>query len=221
MRILISILLLFLNGNSEAQTIKEFEGIIKYNHYYNFQNFDGDTAELKKQLGLSSVFYYKNGDYKWIIQTEIPIVEYYDSKTQTVYSIYGENDTLFQSRKNGYNDSLLVFKIRNDSDSVCGNRCQIAETVVVNKDEPDMITKRILYYSPAISIDAKHFNLYRSYASNKVFEEIKCWPLKIELQGSFIPCVFIMEAVQIIPRQLLDSEVFLPMNKPIKRVSLF
>jgi hypothetical protein len=84
-----------------------------------------------------------------------------------------------------------------------------------------MITSRTLYYSQAININSIHFDRYRSYASNKVFGMIKCWPLKIELRSDIIPCLFTIEAVEIIPKKLSESRVLLPPDKPIKRLPLF
>ena len=123
------------------------------------------------------------------------------------------------SRKNGYDDSLMVFKITDTDDLVCGLKCRKAETFSFTKDDSDLQTSRVLYYSPAVSIGSNRFSFYRTYASNKVFQKIKCWPIKIELQSKFMPFTYIIEAVQIIPKQLSEVEVFLPGDRPIKPLS--
>ena len=222
MRFVMLSLALFVVFLSKGQDNKEFEGVIKYKHRFLFNSADIDSLEIMNTLGTSSEFYYKEGNYKWIINSDSHTkVEYFDSKTQTVYSLYGQNDTLFMSRRNGYDDSLTVFKIVDTDDSVCGLKCKKAETFSFTKDDSDLQTSRILYYSPAVSIGPDRFSFYRTYASNKVFQKIKCWPVKIELRSKFMPFTYIIEAVQIIPRQLSDLEVFLPDNRPIKQLSLF
>jgi hypothetical protein len=207
---------------ARSQLNKEFEGVIKYQHKFRFNTMDADSLEIFKALGTSSVFYYKKGNYKWVYSSESNSnVEYFDSKTQTVYSLYGENDTLFMEKRNGHDDSLLLFKINDTDDTVCGLRCKKAETFSINKDDSDFQTKRILYYSTFVSIRPDRFSNYRTYATNKVVKELKCWPIKIELESKLLPFTFIIEAIEIIPKKLSDSEVYLPTKNPIKLLPLF
>src|SRR5258705_9377606 len=205
-----------------SQFDEEFEGIIKYQHKFRFNTPDVDSLEIFKALGTSSVFYYKNGNYKWVYYSESNNnVEYFDDKTQTIYSQYGENDTLFMGRKNGDDDSLILFTLKDTGDTVCGLRCKKADTFSIAKDDTDLQTKRILYYSSAVSIRPDRFSDYRTYATNKVVKEIKCWPIKIELESKFMPFTFILEAIEIIPKQLSEAEVYLPQGNPIKLLPLF
>jgi hypothetical protein len=208
---------------ARSQVNKEFEGIIKYQHTFRFNSPDVDSSEVFNALGTSSVFYYKKGNYKWVYNYEHNSnIEYFDSKTQTVYSKYGENDTLFMNKKNGYDDSLVLFTLSDTDDTVCGLHCKKAETFSITKDDTNLQAKRILYYSSAVSIRPDRFSGYRTYATNKVVKEIKCWPIKIEFgEAKYTPFIFIIEAIEIIPKQLTDAEVYLPPNKPIKPLPLF
>jgi hypothetical protein len=207
---------------ANCQLNREFEGIIKYQHKFIFNSTDVDTLEVIDALGVSSNFYYKSGNYKWVINSDNNNkIEYFDAITQTVYSLYGENDTLFMSKKNGYDDSLLVFNIVDIDDTICGLKCKKAETISFTKNDTDLQTQRTLYYNPAVSIAPNRFTSYRTYATNKVVREIKCWPVRIELESKLMPFIFILEAIEIIPKQLSEAEVYLPINKPIKPLSLF
>lgn len=222
MRLIAITAFLLASSSGKSQITKEFEGVIKYQHKFRFNSPNADSTEIMNALGSSSVFYYKKGNYKWVVTSENNSkVEYFDSKTQTVYSFIGEKDTLFMSRKNGYDDTLLVFKIEDRADTICGFACKIAEIFSVTKDDSDLQTKRIIYYSSAVSIKPNRFSSYRTYATNKVLEKIKCWPIKIELESKLMPFIFIIEAIEIIPKRLLDFEVYLPVNKPIKPLPLF
>ena len=205
-----------------SQFDKEFEGVIKYQHKFHFKASVVDSLKIINALGTSSVFYYKNGNYKWVVNSDSNSkIEYFDFKTQTVYTLYGENDTFYISRKNGYDDSLVLFKLNDTGDIVCGIRCKKVETISINRDDPDFQTKRILYYSPTVSIRPDRFSNYRTYATNEVIKKIKCWPIKIELESKLMPFTFILEAIEINPNKLSDSEVYLPPKKPIKLLPLF
>ena len=206
-----------------CQHYREFEGVIKYQHKFLFTTPEVDSLQVFDAVGTSSVFYYKEGNYKWVYFSDSNShIEYFDAKTQTIYSQYGENDTLFMGKRNGYDDSLVLFKLEDKDDTVCGLRCRKAVTFTFTKDDTDLQNKRILYYSPIVLIGPERFSNYRTYATNKVLNEIKCWPIKIVFESSkFMPFDIIIEAVEIIPKKLSDSEVYLPPKKPIKQLPLF
>jgi hypothetical protein len=205
-----------------CQSNKEFEGIIRYQHKFLFTYPGIDTSAIKDELGTSSVFYYKEGNYKWIITSEKKSdIEYFNAATQTVFFLYGNNDTLFMGPKNGYDDSLLLFKEDHKNYTICGLNCRKAETISVAKNDTAMVMKRTVYYSPAVPVAPGRFSSYRTYASNEVIKKTNSWPLKIELGSPRVPFVFILEAVEIIPKQLSPADVYLPADKPVKQLSLF
>ena len=216
------LLLIFINYLvAQGQEKKEFEGIIRYKHHFNFDNYEGDSIEFKNAFGPSSEFYYKKGSYKWVLNNIANTIEYFDSKTQTAYFLKNEKDTLFMGVKNGRDDSLIEFSIDERSYLVNSVLCKKAITVSIDKAwGPEWPTKRILYYSPDTFIGANRFSEYRSFASNKVYQVTKCWPIKIELFFPLMPDVT-YEAVEVIPKSLTDSEVLMPTDKPIKPLPSF
>lgn len=223
MRFVFLTIAVFITNSARSQNNKEFEGVIKYQHKFLFSTPDVDSLQVFKALGTSSVFYYKEGNYKWVyFYDNNSNIEYFDAKTQTIYSQYGENDTLFMSKRNGYDDSLVLFKVEDKGDSVCGLKCRKAETITFTKDDTDLQNKRILYFSSVVFIRPDRFSNYRTYGTNKVVNEIKSWPIKIVFESSkYMPFDFIIEAVEINPMQLSEAEVYLPSKRPIKPLSLF
>lgn len=205
-----------------AQVSSEFEGIIKYRHSFRFYSPDFDTSTLIEALGVSSVFYYKEGNYKWVINSpNSEKTEYLDSKTQTAYYLFPGNDTLFRSLWHGYDDSLLVFEEEDNADTVCGLRCKKARMIFFTKSEPTLLTRKVIYYSPDVTVPPGRFASYRTYGTNRVIPLTKCWPIKIEIESRIYPYAFILEAYEIIPRKLTASQVYLPANKPVKQLPLF
>lgn len=216
MRCSIIFLFFLVSFSIYGQTFKEFEGVIRYKHYYNFSNYYGDSSDVKKSLGTSSEFYYKKGNYKWVINGGKMTIEFFDSNTQTVYSFYDTQDTLWMSNRNGRNDSLELFKIEETKDSVCGLLCNKVETFSRNVSDSLLSTRRVLYYSEEVSLAPGRFYGYRSYGSNIVFDKIKCWPIRLELTSILMPFLYVIEAIEIIPKPLNDSDVLMPPNKPIR-----
>ncbi|MGC4036481.1 MAG: hypothetical protein QM764_11000 [Chitinophagaceae bacterium] len=224
MRLFIFFIAVCISFSALAQQ-KEFEGVIKYNHRFRFDPSVADSTAILNELGESSVFYYKKGNYKWIyrVGAATVTVEYFDAKTQTVYLQYpSSGDTLFRSAKKGHNDSLLSFKTFNDSVKViCGLVCKKANTLTFRRGNHEDQDERTIYYSPEIFVPISRFSLYRTYAMNKVISKTKSWPLWIEVKASMMPVAQTFEAVEIVPQELSDDEVYLPKNKPVKQLSLF
>ena len=200
-----------------AQKQKEFEGIIKYNHSYIFDSEGIDTAEIINLFGRSSVFYYKEGNYKWIRESSSKKdYEYFDAKTQTVYSQYHNNDTLFLYQRNGYNDSLSLYVEDTAFYKICDIDCKMAGTITFTMGDTDMRVDRAIYYSPKIYIPPNRFSGYRTYATNKVINKTQAWPLKIVLASAQMLFTYTIEAAEIIYKKLEMKEVSLPQSKPIK-----
>lgn len=204
--------------SANAQSSNEFEGIIKYEHKFSFKTSDVDSLEIMDLFGRSSEFYYKNGSYKWVLNSRVQKIEYFNVKEQTVFFLTANNDTLLRSKQNGHDDSLQIFDHLDKQELVCGQMCDIVETVSFTKGEPDYPIRRTLFYSSIVSLRGDRFHSYRSYASDKVFKKIKCWPLKIQLESTTMPFVYIINAVQIIPKKLMDAEVSMPFNRPMKEL---
>ncbi len=219
MKIVFAVLLSFIAVCLNGQQQKEFEGIIRYKHTFLFQSKKPDSTVIN-ELGTSSVLYYKNGNYRWDITSIKRQTEYFDHKTQTVYYKFRNKDSLFRSKKNGFNDSLVSFKPLSRKETICGRRCTIVETVGIGKEKGDASFKRTLSYSPTVPIDSNTFYAYRSFASNKVIKRIKSWPLKIILESPDVDFVFILEATEIKSMKLKDDQVRLPANLPVKNLYL-
>jgi len=205
---------------AKCQENKEFEGVISYQHKIIFSSPDVDSSDIINYLGTTSTLFYRNGNYKWVINSPASSKnEYFDTKTQTVYYLFEGSDTLFMSVKKGYDDSLAVFNINDTDEKICGLQCKKAETILFSKYYDGSKTKRTVYYSPTVPVSATRFSLYRTYATNKVIKKIRSWPLKIVLETDGVPFTFILEAISIVPLKLSDEDVKLPPAMPIR--SLF
>jgi len=211
---LLCVILLLLTVNVNGQD-KEFEGVIRYKHSYVFSNIK-DTVAVINALGRSSVLYYKKGNYRWVIFGKEAPTEYFDDKTQTCYYLYRDKDSLFQSKKNGFRDSLVQFRKLDRKDTVAGIECSVVETVIISKDLQNTRTKRTLSYSPQVPVPEGRFYNFRTYATNKINPRINSLPLKMELDNPMLGMVMIFEAVEISPQKLEDHEVYLPTHLPIK-----
>lgn len=205
---------------AKCQVSKEFEGVISYQHKIIFSSSVVDSSDIIKYLGTTSTLFYRRGNYKWVINSPTSSKnEYFDARTQTIYYLFEGSDTLFMSVEKGYDDSLAVFNISDTDEKTCGLKCKKAETILFGKGNDGSKTKRTVYYSPTVPVNATRFSLYRTYATNKVIQKIRSWPLKIVLETDGVPFTFILEAISIVPLKLSDEEVKLPPAMPIK--SLF
>jgi hypothetical protein len=215
MKLIFSILFVLVSFYVKAQDNKEFEGIIKYNHSFDFdEQSPYDTVGVKNALGTSSIFYYKNGSYKWVLATKPAVTEYFDGRTQTTYYEFDHTDTLFKSVVKRQN-SLLGFEKLDKQKTVCGKLCKAVEVITATRGKEKDWMKRVLYYSDSIYIGDNVFSGYQLYASSEVFKRIKCWPIKIEMEGPAFPKTT-MEAVQISRQPISDSLLYIPENRVIK-----
>lgn len=204
--------------NPTSAQVKEFEGIIEYKISFHFKESGLDTVSIMKDYGTVNTFYYKEGNYRWESNSAKLDVEYFDSRKQTVFFLFKNNDTLFQSREGGYDDSLIEFKHLTKRKLICGLKCTGVATTVFTKNSDGSLTKRNLYFSESLAINPIHFQQYKTFGSNKVYQQIKSWPLWIELDSENIPFSVVMEATKIIPKQLDLVDILPPSDKQIKKM---
>ena len=198
---------------ASAQT-NEFEGEVRYVHYFKYKKFVKDTGLVIRQFGNSSYYYYKKGSYVWKFNGSDLEKEFSYNSTRKVYSKMRNKDTV-QIVKPSL-DTILSYSIRKNADTILGLPVDELTIVTATKaDKNNKITRRI-YYSSKYPILPQHASHLISFANNQVFKLTKALPLRIELETEKLPFVIRMQAVRVIPRTVTPEELALPKGVKIK-----
>ncbi len=210
--LLLAIALIPFLGNAQQA---EFEGEIRYLHYFRYKKFVMDTGMVVRQFGNSSYYLYKKGNYVWKFNGSDLQTEYSFNSSRKIFAKKKNNDTLFVS-KPVITDTILRYDIKKNADTILGIPVNMLTIVTANKaNRKNEITRRIFYNAkyPVLPQHASH--LY-SYANNEVFKLIKAIPLRIEMESEFWPFVVRYQAVRIIPRTITPAELQLPKGAKYK-----
>lgn len=194
---------------------KEFEGEIHYRHLYRFALKGMDTAEILKNYGSASKYFYKEGAYRWTFDSCIMAEEYFYPETGKTYNRSAEDEQFTINERNGYN-KLLKYEVQENADTICGYVCNRIMVMTGNKSDKNDILVRFIFYAPELVIDPQKFKKFGSYCNYEVYKITKSAFLRIEMLSPFMPFAIRMEATKVIPRTLEKSEVSLPVNAVLK-----
>lgn len=199
----------FVKAQTTTPKQTEFEGEIRYLHYFKYKKFIKDTGILIRQFGNSSYYYYKAGSYLWTFNGSDLQKEYSFNSSKKVYTKYKRTDTLFENRITSL-DTILQYTIRKNADTILGVPVNELTVITAKKaNKSNQITRRI-YYSSKYPMLPQHASHLYNLADNEVFKITKAIPLRIEIESDAWPFSVRYQAVRIIPRKIAPTEFQLP-----------
>ena len=215
MRTVLLFALAFVPFVMNAQQKPEFEGEVKYVHYFNFKKFLQDTTPTLRQFGNSSYYKYRKGSYNWTFNGADLITEWSYNATGKVYDRYSKSDTIFLNKVTR-GDSLLQYEIKKNVDTILCYPVDVIMVLTGKPNQPATQMVRRIYYSNQLPLNPKHASHLKSYSNHKVFALIKAIPLRIEMETQAWPLVVRYEAVEVKRRPVTDAELNLPKGAIIK-----
>jgi hypothetical protein len=191
-----------------ARPKKYFEGKVVYQVFIQPKQPGIDTATLRSLVGHSSVFYFKEGNYKqlydtWGMKEEL----YLKAENRSYFKLEG-NDTLYWRSMAEAPKKITSSEINRKKGTVLNIICD--ELVVNYPDE----TRRFYYNSDTLSIDPVWLGKYAFSDKNFTSEKMRSLFLKCELD--YPEFTVSITAVSIEPGKLDDAMFRLPPNAVLK-----
>ena len=164
--------------NTHAQTTNEFEGAITYSHKVEAIDKDYDINRDYSYIGKQSVFYYKNGNYKWLNENAFIEMDLFRSKDSVEYLKMQSTDSILYVPNNMSNEEIIDYKILQNADTVAGHVCNV---LIVKAGSNGNEWTRQISYSSEFAINPDKFARYKYNSTNFLYLQMKAVPLKIQL----------------------------------------
>lgn len=187
-------------ANAQTQPAKEFEGYIEYTHKFKITGSAASMAQLKAAFGTSSVYYYKNGHYKWVFKGSRAQYELYDPARNEFYVYYADQPPVMvgaDAPVKVLKDSVLASKVQ-----LAGYSCSQYKITSVMPDKGNWT--RIFSYNNRLSLNPAHFAKCGANDLKHIYKVTKALPLKIEVMGTG-DYTMSYEAVKVVPKALDDA----------------
>lgn len=193
----------------------EFEGEIRYMHFFRYKQFVPDSIPVIREFGNSSIYLYKKGTYKWTFSGSDLQDEYSFSNTRKTYNKYKYSDSIILN-KNIVRDSILKYEIKKNVDTIMGYPVDMIAILTGKKNDPRSQLLRRIYYNSSFPIQPQSVSHLKSFANDEVFKLIKSVPLRIEMETQTWPFVVRYQAYSIKKRPVSDTELQLPKGAKVK-----
>ena len=109
--ILFSLYLFSCSSNIKKSSTPFFEGKVHYTVSIKVKQEDLDTSYLRRLIGYSSTFYFKNGNYRQDYDMSDLQSEIYLSQENKVYYKRTQNDTFYWKEMSSVESNFLKFEI--------------------------------------------------------------------------------------------------------------
>jgi hypothetical protein len=164
-------ILLFFVATLIAQN---FEGKITYDIQFKSKNFMISDAKLTEMMGNIQEYYFKDGNYKTILNGSMMQWQMYISKDLKLYTKAAGSETIFWNDATENKDEVLSFQYNKNAANILGYNCD--ELILNCKSGVQKY-----YFSKEFPLDAA---LFKKHAFGNWYEYMKhagAVPLKIEM----------------------------------------
>jgi len=156
---------------------KMFEGKISYKHSFASCSPNYDEGFLRMTIGSSSDYYYKNGNYKWVIKESVFSEDVYLKDENRNYFLVGGRD-VYYGEGSEKSEDILGYSIKKNRLKILGYSCNMLYLSARQKKD-NSIVDRYIFYSPEIKIDTNAFSKLEYLSHNFISSKIHSLPLKI------------------------------------------
>ena len=200
MRHLIFLGLIFLLSSCKGQDL--FEGEIKYKLSFSPEDAKIDTILLKDYYGSQWTFLFKNGNFRWNMESsDTWIGNVYDQDENKYYYLIKNSEVASWKKGTQKTDSISSIRTENVKINILGHACQLLEVksrLLTN----NVLRTRRYYYSPDLKINPEWFVENQDGNLNEIYSRMKAIPLKIV--DDFGTFSITYQATDIIPKRLND-----------------
>lgn len=197
----------FLYGQEQAP--EEFEGYIEFTHNISSPDSSFDVKRAQSTYGTSSVYYYKNGHYRWVFNgcknlkgTEV-ILEIYNPIRNEVYVARTGAPPEIGSANSGPSFKVLAHKFLFNKEVLAGFPCY--QYYIETASERTNV-KRVFSYSDKLPLNPEHFKHFTGNNFDFIYPKLKAIPLKISM---VLDNYFLMEYVATkVVAQKIDPAIF-------------
>jgi hypothetical protein len=180
-----------------------FEGEIKYNLNFSPEDAKIDTILLKDYYGEQWTFLFKNGNFRWNMESsDTWIGSIYDQDENKYYYLIKNSGVVSWKKGSQRTDSIISIRNDNINTKILGHACRLLEVksrLLIN----NVLRTRRYYYSPDLKINPEWFTQNQDGNFNEIYSRMKAIPLKIV--DDFETFSISYEATDITPKRLDDS----------------
>lgn len=201
MKYLIFIILVLLLLSCKNQDV--FEGEINYKLTFSPEDAKMDTILLKDYYGKQWSFLFKDGNYKWNMETSNALVgQIYNQGENKYYYLVKDSEVVSWKHGAQQTDSIICIKTFKSEASILGHPCEVLEIkskLLLN----NIMRTRHYYYSPDLRIKPEWLAENQDGNFNEIYSRMKAIPLKIVDDFGIFKITY--EATHIIPKRLDDA----------------
>lgn len=153
-----------------------FEGYVEYVHSITMPDSSMDIKKAWPLFGTSSVYFYKNGAYRWSFNNCEVTDEYYipaNNNVKVYYKLQPPESAPATDPCRIIRDSMLA-----ETAVVMGVPCK---KYYIEVRISSGIMKRTFYFNDTYSLDPASFSRFSTNAMNHVYARIKAIPLRIDV----------------------------------------
>lgn len=155
-----------------------FEGEIKYKVTIDTKSKDIDPKLLIEYDNRIWQYYFKNGNFKWILPSKFWSSYLYIQKENRIFYIPKQTDIAIWQNVRSVSDSMLEIKILKGEINILNISCK--QIVFKSKYlSNNKIRERTYFYPKKIKINAKLFVNYRNNNLDEIYKRTNALPLKI------------------------------------------
>jgi hypothetical protein len=204
MKIMAVVFLIFTSCSYTNQVGVYFEGKIVYRNSAKSKSPNFTPEEVLGLSGDSSVFYFKQGNYRQVYSSKNLKEEFFDRANNLVFTRENNTDTFFKRNVSIPGEKIEEYKLNKNKERVLGILCD--ELILRYK------SKTITYYynSDSLKIDPKWFEHYTDFNKNFTSERMRSLFLKCRLE--YPEVIFEIIATSIYHERVSDNFLKLPDN---------
>ena len=183
--------------------VEEFEGIIKYNHQVVAMDSSYDVNYDYSAIGKSSIYHYKNGNYKFLNQNSYFKADLFKSNELANYLLISNSDTVIYLNARIADLEIMDYSIEESVDTILNYSCDLITLKIkpINQDSP--ISYRRYYFSKKLPINSNHFKECKGSAYELIYRNTKSLPLRIEFEWPNRKIIW--EAAEVENKKLSDD----------------
>jgi hypothetical protein len=177
---------------------QQFEGKIIYDTKYKSKSFLVSDAKLNDMMGNLQEYYFKDGNYKSVVNGSMMEWQMYVQKENKLYTKAGGGNTIYWSDASKNPDEVISFEINKNVTRILGYKCD--ELILKCKSGTQKY-----YFSSDLKVDEKLFEKHLFGNWSEYIKHSKSLPLKVIVEtGQF---TLVQLATEVKP-QKISSDIF-------------
>jgi hypothetical protein len=192
------------SSNNKPTESSYFEGKIVYRISAESKSPKINAEELLKLSGDSSVFYFKEGNYRQFYDADGLLEEYYIQKDNRGYIKKNNSDSLFWYDRAKANGEIIKFVLNKKKEKILGIECDELITTYNNK------TKTYYFNPDSLKINKDWFHDFNYTNKNFVTQQTGALFLKCKME--YPEVIFTITATSVSHEKVNDKMFEIPQN---------